>query len=172
MNQLMELELGEPMNSNELNTEQLRLTICRWFNRRPTTKWTPKELAKLKMVAKLGTHPDDLASLDSYYSSPNQFKRKDVETLLNNWNGEIDRAKANAAPIQTASNSRPQREPTIHELKTVLDAKIALRNGLRERFSIEGPLGREWQRPEKRQEAVELTKEIKSLQERIAKQTN
>lgn len=167
----MELQLGECMNANEITTETLRLTICRWFNRRPTTKWSDKEMAKLKAVSKLGTHPDDMKALDAYYTSKNQFLRKDVETLLNNWNGEIDRAKNAAAPVQTTAQ-RPQREPTVHELKTVLDAKIELRKGLRERFSTEGPLGREWHRPEKREEAVALTKEIKELQQRIANKTN
>jgi hypothetical protein len=52
----------------------------------------------LKDVVALQTDTADLASLEQYYmakmSADQDYRRRDVVTLLNNWNGEIDRARA------------------------------------------------------------------------------
>jgi hypothetical protein len=77
---------------------ELKAKICTWFNRRKTTRWTSKEMRALKDVVALQTDPADLASLEQYYmakmAADQDYRRRDVVTLLNNWNGEIDRARA------------------------------------------------------------------------------
>jgi hypothetical protein len=77
---------------------ELKSKICAWFNRRKTTRWTSKEMRALKDVVALQTDTADLASLEQYYmakmAADQDYRRRDVVTLLNNWNGEIDRARA------------------------------------------------------------------------------
>ena len=94
--------------------ERLRLMVCKWYRRRPTTKWTEKELKALKAVHKLATPDDDLARLDAYYTRDlppgKDYRRRDVVTLLNNWNGEIDRASGE--PLETP--------PDTHGLRRLL----------------------------------------------------
>jgi len=79
--------------------EQLRLN--KLFNRRPTTPWTPKELKAWKLVA-----PDideqDLAVLERYYGyqlpEGKDYRRRDLQTLLNNFFPEVDRARKYREP--------------------------------------------------------------------------
>jgi hypothetical protein len=85
--------------------ELLRLRICAWFNRRPGTVWTAKEIEKLRAVAVLRTTEADLALLDQWFADPKTFHRRDVQTLLNNWNAEIDRARQWAGQRQPARAS-------------------------------------------------------------------
>ena len=74
--------------------EAFKVRIGSWFNRRESTAWSEKEVKALKKVLELKTPPEDVALLESYYKDPNAlFLRQDIVTLLNNWNGEIDRAK-------------------------------------------------------------------------------
>ena len=63
--------------------------------------WSPKERKALKGVIKLKTTPEDLSILERYYRSGCQFLRRDVVTLLNNWQGEVDRAKREFGDRQT-----------------------------------------------------------------------
>lgn len=71
----------------------LQEKINKWFRRRESTKWSDKEKKLLKVVEKLETPPDEIEILEKLYMSNNQYNRRNVETLLNNWNGEIDRAR-------------------------------------------------------------------------------
>lgn len=71
----------------------LKARLCAWFNRRLTTPWSEKEERALRAVMALETPVDDLSALEEWYVSDAPYKRKDIPTLLNNWNGEIDRAK-------------------------------------------------------------------------------
>lgn len=88
-------------NRTETPLSPLGMKIGSWFNRRSDTKWTEKELKALKDVEALQTPEDEGQLLESYYLSNDPYKRRDIITLLNNWNGEIDRArgwKANPNP--------------------------------------------------------------------------
>lgn len=80
--------------------------INKWFRRRQSTAWSAKELRALDAVVKMGTESDDFSALSKYYSATipqaEDYRRRDVLTLLNNWAGEIDRArKFNPAPVKT-----------------------------------------------------------------------
>ena len=89
--------------------------IGKWFNRRESTKWSDKELKALKSVIKLNTPEEDLVVLETWYMSNDKYKRKDIVTLLNNWNGEIDRAKEKVGsnPLLKPDISREER---LHKL--------------------------------------------------------
>lgn len=90
-----------PTPNNTLNVsltdpeaDSLRSRINKWFRRREGTEWQASELKALKLVVKLKTPESDLQLLDARYETKNKYRRKDILTLLNNWNTEIDRCKS------------------------------------------------------------------------------
>lgn len=94
-------------------TNALRLRIGSWFSRRESTKWSAKELKALKDVIKLGTPPEDIDLLEAWYRSGDLYLRKDIITLLNNWGGEIDRARTKVHPTPQASLFTHEPQPAI-----------------------------------------------------------
>ncbi len=74
----------------------LQIQINSWFSRRDSTRWSEKEIRAFRKNAS-PTDSEDIGILDSYYSAEIQNKedirRRDIGTLLNNWTGEIDRAR-------------------------------------------------------------------------------
>lgn len=70
-----------------------QVEIGQWFGRRPTTRWSEKELKAWAKVPK-PIDPDDWQALRWFYTQSGcGYLRRDILTLLNNWTGEIDRAK-------------------------------------------------------------------------------
>jgi hypothetical protein len=64
-----------------------------WFGRKPTTSWTVAEAGALEDINPSG---DELDLIESYYTaviSEGDYRRRDLLTLLNNWNQELDRAR-------------------------------------------------------------------------------
>jgi hypothetical protein len=90
------------------DSDSLRSRINKWFSRRENTEWSDKELKALKPIVKLKTPESDLQLLDARYELKNKYRRKDILTLLNNWNTEIDRCKSGdddsqqSLPIESA----------------------------------------------------------------------
>jgi len=86
--------------------------IGAWFGRRPTTQWSVYEFNALEELGEISG--EDLALLEYYYTSfqvVNGFdpRRRDLCTLLNNWNGELDRArvwKRNTVPTDQSTHSK------------------------------------------------------------------
>lgn len=73
------------------------------FHRRHTTAWSEKEIAAYK---KLKTIPEtDLAAVEDYYKSGAMYLRRDLLTFLNNFSGELDRARAWQAQEKAAKRS-------------------------------------------------------------------
>ena len=92
--------------------EALKVRIGGWFKRRPTTPWSSKEIKALKDVIKLGTPPEDIDLLERRYMSGDQYLRREIITLLNNWNGEIDRARGlSRSPQPQLELTKPKRPP-------------------------------------------------------------
>ena len=64
-----------------------------WFSRRETTQWSRTEVDKLSEIAPA---IDELKLMEHYYIAPikphEDYRRRDILTLLNNWTGELDRA--------------------------------------------------------------------------------
>jgi hypothetical protein len=89
------LELQEEPKPKPQAHTPLMLQVGRWFKRRESTKWSK---AELQLLREIGT-PDesDLAALEAYYTARHSpeadYRRRDIITLLRNWNGEIDRAR-------------------------------------------------------------------------------
>lgn len=84
------LETSELWNPTPHQTE-----VASWFGMRPTTKWDAKWQKKWKeIVADFDFASEDFDALKWYYTESGcAFVRKDLGTLLNNWQGEITRAK-------------------------------------------------------------------------------
>lgn len=91
--------------------DEIMEIVNKWFNRRYSTRWSDKEFRSLHKVVCLKTSKEDFEALEKYYLSNCAYKRKDIYTLLNNWNGEIDRAKA-WKPVKT-SDDRQGRDEQI-----------------------------------------------------------
>lgn len=83
--------------------------IATWFRRRETTKWDARELKALRAVEALSTPEEDIVLLERRYLANEPYLRQDILTLLNNWNGEIDRAKKvrNNFPVPGSMPSDP-----------------------------------------------------------------
>lgn len=65
------------------------------FKRRNSTRWNKKEIEALKAIEPIDEN--DFAAVLKWYSAKlppeSDFRRRDLGTLLNNWNGEVDRAR-------------------------------------------------------------------------------
>ena len=92
-----ETETETETDSKSTDTQK---EINRWFRRKDTTAWDAKERKKLAelLKASCGESPSEFAAVKAWYSAktlPKEFafRRRDIATLLNNWNGEADRAK-------------------------------------------------------------------------------
>lgn len=78
----------------------LQIRIGRLLHRRPGTRWSAKELKALKTI---GTpEEEELQSLEAYYSAripeDRDYRRRTLLVLLNNFTGELDRARNFKAP--------------------------------------------------------------------------
>lgn len=74
----------------------LQIRLGKLLNRRESTKWDKKELAALKGI---GTpEEEDLQLLEAFYFAvipeERDYRRRKMITLLTNWNGEVDKARA------------------------------------------------------------------------------
>jgi hypothetical protein len=66
--------------------------------RRAGTQWTVAEAMALRAV---NPPPEEVEAMAAYYGAhigkDKDFRRRDLITLLNNWNGELDRARIHAS---------------------------------------------------------------------------
>jgi hypothetical protein len=108
-----EEEQGKELDSSaqpnpDPEADSLRSRINKWFRRREGTEWQASELKALKLVVKLKTPESDLQLLDARYETKNKYRRKDILTLLNNWNTEIDRCKSGDDDAEEESQPKPK----------------------------------------------------------------
>jgi uncharacterized protein YdaU (DUF1376 family) len=81
--------------------EAFRLRVGALIKRRPMTQWSTKEIKALKEIFDFNTPEEDLVALEARYQSDDKYLRRELMTLLNNWNGEIDKARS---PLASGSN--------------------------------------------------------------------
>lgn len=76
----------------------LQIRVEKLMRRRESTPLNPKEVKTYKaaLPAIEATTEEQWSKLEKFYSAPQEktFSRKDLISLLNNWNGEIDKAEA------------------------------------------------------------------------------
>lgn len=85
---------GDLFGGPSWNPTPEMLEVASWFNRRPSTVWSKKEMRAWKEVSSHFQFKDEEweALKWLYTQSGSPYLRKDLGTLLNNWQGEIDRA--------------------------------------------------------------------------------
>jgi hypothetical protein len=82
---------GERPKKDNLPTSDRAKRVADLFKRRHTTPWDDKEITAFK---KLSKHPDeDFDLVVEFYHSDYEFLRHDLQTFLNNFTGEIDKAR-------------------------------------------------------------------------------
>jgi hypothetical protein len=74
--------------------EAFRLRVGAMIRRRPSTHWSSKEIKALKEIFDFNTPEEDLVALEARYQSDDKYLRRELMTLLNNWNGEIDKSRS------------------------------------------------------------------------------
>lgn len=95
-----DIKVEEPKTKMNPISQEIQSRIHSWFKRRPSTKWSKKELTALKILAMSYTDCDqadlneDLDILEWYYTKTQcEYLRREPVTLMNNWPAEIDKAK-------------------------------------------------------------------------------
>ncbi len=68
------------------------------MHRRPDTDWGEKEIKKFRPISKTPNFEADLSLIERYYAAERKkgdrgMHRRDLQTLLNNWPSELDRAR-------------------------------------------------------------------------------
>lgn len=81
--------------NNHWSPTPLQLRLGKLFKRKETTRWDAKEEKAVKSL--VSPLEDDLRLLEAYYGASipkdQDYRRHDLVTLLNNFNGEVDRAR-------------------------------------------------------------------------------
>jgi hypothetical protein len=101
--------------------ENNKSKLNRMFKRRDTTRWSAKELQALEIT--LGTTDEEWDALLAYYAHAGKegyFCRNNLITCLNNWAGEIDKARRGKQAVYPKGNesspSAPKHTPSGHKL--------------------------------------------------------
>ena len=83
----------QPPKGGDSGFEEMKQRIGKLFSRRPSTEWSEKEISKLRKILKRQDADNELLEIEALYNSPWPYKRKALETFLNNWTSELDRAR-------------------------------------------------------------------------------
>ena len=89
--------------------------VGKLFRRYESTLWT---IAEEEALAQIDPLPKELQLLKSYYSAnfrkDEDYRRRNLLTLLNNWNSELDRARAWAKEAQKGLSKRLRHTTDTH----------------------------------------------------------
>lgn len=99
--------------------------IAALFNRKLTTPWSVKEIRRFRELGKISG--DDLTAIECYYAAERKFGRdgvyrRDLYTFLNNFWGELDRARAFTAKASAMKNRETPMEKMMREDAALLAA--------------------------------------------------
>jgi hypothetical protein len=82
------------VEGNDLDREwDFKEVLNKLYRRKSTTQWSPKDMGKLRVIMKRKDAMQELREIEEFYTSGYQYRRRDIYTLLNNWTGELDRAR-------------------------------------------------------------------------------
>jgi len=94
----------------EVNTDDMK-RLGSWFGRKASTRWTLAEAEALAQLQPLDG--DEVETLNDYYTAQidkaDDMRRRSVETLLNNWPGEVDRARKLGPELNKTKTARQLR---------------------------------------------------------------
>ena len=103
-------QVNEPVNESTRAREELMERISKMFGREPGSAWSKSEMIALDAVASLRIWQADLDALSRYYRTKlippdKDYRRRTVGALLDNWQGELDRARGYVREQQQRANS-------------------------------------------------------------------
>lgn len=86
---------GECEGKPKQKLDAIQIRINKLKHRRDSTRWSNAELKAYRAIQPVDE--EDLTILERYYAAKipenKDYRRKELLTLLNNWNGEVDRAR-------------------------------------------------------------------------------
>lgn len=101
--------------------EMVRIGL--FLKRRPETDWQENEIKAFKAIS---FDPEEVSIVEAFYKAPERdkeplFRRTGMLALLNNWNGEVDKARAWAKRNGWTNrpNAPPKPPPPIQERKPI-----------------------------------------------------
>lgn len=101
------VEIPAGKKRNDWNPTQEQIRLGKLFARRETTRWSDDEIKAWKKISPI--NESDLSEVERFYQqpipAPEDYRRRDLKTLLNNFTGELDRAR-NWRP----KNQKPERD--------------------------------------------------------------
>ena len=90
-----------------LENSPLMLRVGELFNRNESTLWT---IGETESLSQIGPSGKELTLIKNYYTAvfpkDKDYRRRKLLTLLNNWNSELDRARAWAKEAQKGLSKR------------------------------------------------------------------
>lgn len=101
-------KVSSPTRKGQKVTENTpaMIRIGAWFGRRASTLWSVEEARSLTDVGEMAADEVDL--LERFYRAripaDKDTRRHSLDTMLNNWNGEVDKARKHFAVRQHSSN--------------------------------------------------------------------
>jgi len=92
---VLELQIQDQPKAKPFQPSETQKRLNKFFKRRDSTKWSKIEEAELKSLEPIST--EDMVTVERYYTAKHpptaDYRRRDMITLLRNWNGELDRAR-------------------------------------------------------------------------------
>jgi len=86
-------EVQKKRTKVEANTPQM-VKIGEWFGRKAETLWSVAESEALQQINPTDKEIDGMATYyDDLIPPEKDYRRRDLQTLLNNWPTELDRAR-------------------------------------------------------------------------------
>lgn len=93
------VSLSDSVSSTLKNKEQLlKQRLNALYGRRESTRWSVKEERRFIELYKNESFESEISEIEQYFvardkDGTSQYLRHDMATLLNNWSGELDRAR-------------------------------------------------------------------------------
>jgi len=102
--------VNESVTESAQAREELRERVSIMFGRKLGSAWSRAEMIALQAVESLGTSESDLVALSRYYRTKlipadKDYRRRTVGALLENWQGELDRARGFVREQKQRANS-------------------------------------------------------------------
>jgi uncharacterized protein YdaU (DUF1376 family) len=86
--------------------DEYQLRIDTLYNRRESTAWSDSEMRKYRKLKKRADFAEELTEIERLYNGGYEYRRKSISTLLNQWTGEVDKARTPAAEQPPAPEKR------------------------------------------------------------------
>lgn len=124
-------ELPPKPHNNSTPTSAMAQRVSQLFHRRVETKWDPKEVKVFRSIGDIDE--TDMAAIERYYAAERKkgesgIHRRDLATFLNNFRGELDRARTMFSSRKTKPITQSY-DPDEWASREAYDRHIAKQNG-------------------------------------------